>query len=289
MRRREVWLVASLSLACQQGAERGERAVSATVRSSQPGGDPTGIGLMLTLGDQELQYWGVPHRYDPDDPVLLAVERRWEGFASAHPPGSACVAVEGRPREGASSRTEAIRLGGGEGGLVSWLATQGGYRVVTFEPETRWLFSQQAQHFGHEPSCHAYLLRGVSLWQARRPQEPLPIFLEELWPWESLGCDPSMDAIAEAYLRLHGGELSRVSEDELARMLDPVTGGTDMARVMARDALLRDAHMVEGLAASWREGQSLFVVLGQAHLEDQELALRSRLVHERAASVQLEE
>ena len=77
VRRRELWLVASLSMACQQGAERGEPAVSATVLSSQLDGEPTGIGLLLSQSDQELQYWGVPHRYDPDDPILLALDRRW--------------------------------------------------------------------------------------------------------------------------------------------------------------------------------------------------------------------
>ncbi len=241
-------------------------------------GPPSPHSFLIQKGTQRLRFYGMPHSRDPEDPAVVSLEKLWVRFVAATDGQDRVALVEGRVRRLGATREDALAGGGGEGGLLTFLASRDGVPIESPEPEWKDLFRAQEAIFDRATVCHAYYLRSLTL----ANQNGIPATIGETvdggGPLAALGCDLDPVKLRSRHRVLFDAPLDDLVEDPagLRAITDP-SGKGPLSRVLANDAMLRDGAIVKSIHRRWREGRSIFALYGVAHARMQEPALRRAL------------
>jgi hypothetical protein len=221
-----------------------------------------------------LRYFGAAHSYDPGDPQAAAIERAWAEFRPT------LALYEGPTHDPLTDRDAAIR-GGGEAGLVRFLAQRDGVPVRSLDPDHATQASAMiGLGYAAEQVALYFVLLHVAQWTGRDGEaldEHLRSVFDHYARVPGLESTPRTIAQLDAMVRKWLPELADWREIEIGAF-DPLAEDVpgwldDLSRHLTS---LRDAAMVTALRDAMRPGARVFAVAGASHVVRQEPALHRR-------------
>lgn len=239
--------------------------------------------LRFDRGSGALLFFGSAHIYDPEDPQIADIVARWSEFRPT------LAYNEGGDPPAEPALTDAVSRFG-ESGLVRHLGVRDRIPVANIEPPmARQVEDLRAAGFSDEQIKLFFVLRQVPQHQGRtgspmsdaRAIEVLAYFTQVT----GLHGPPATPAqLAAACTRLLPplGDWRDVPQAwfDPAVSRPPAFTGTASLRL----SVLRDAWVVDLLAAAVHRGERVFAVMGASHVVVQEPALRARLGRPRRLS-----
>lgn len=236
-------------------------------------------------GGKRLMYFGAPHTFDPQDPVLTDIEARYGAADPDIVVAEITSGVDGRQEKyrqwaASHSREEVVR-GGGESVFAAWLAIRDGKELKSGEPslqdESRYL---ETQRFSREEMFVFFVVRSLNQYQ--RMEDPQESFEQYVQPqldhlsknlrWRDFPF--TITQFVALYEKITGRPFDIVLEP-LGEMCDPISwpGGPERTRIneAATTSLkFRDLRIVQEIGEALRSHRKVFVVYGASHAVMQE-------------------
>ena len=226
--------------------------------------------INVSKGEQSLVFIGAKHTNDPDDAQYPVMTQHWNTFLLKQSNQHKIALVEGGLRRAvAEDAQSAIRNHGGEGGLLTFLATNVGIEVVSPEPDRKKEADYLAATLGQDEVLLYYGLRQLYQWDREGCIGDLKVTLEDLlayykqtYEWEF---EPTYAFFSSLYEAKMGEPLDPNGIQRAASLVSPTShtsGINDTARMCSN---YRDIHIAQEIQRLWHEGMSLFVVYGSGH------------------------
>lgn len=234
---------------------------------------PVPYVLLADQGPGALLYYGSRHVYDPADPQVADLQRRWASFR----PTLAFNEGGDPPAE----REVAAAMQYGEAGLVRYLARRDNVPVRSLDPP---LADQidSARSAGYEPESVKlfFVLRYyVSYRRAEHPQSPdafiARVLRDPAWAGRLAGPPCDLKELASSYDSLFPQQTDWHAVPDA--FFDPVSTTTILNRISRTVSQHRDRFIMRLLAEAVQRGERVFAVVGASHVVMQEAALAHEL------------
>jgi len=229
----------------------------------------------LTKGNQVLFYFGANHSCDPNNEQYPLLEKLWDEFLQLTKGQDAVVLIEGTLRNVQITKQEAITKGGGEGGLVTFLAHQAGIRRFCPEPDEQELNTELQKAFSaDEISYRMFAQRCLQFNRYKAVDSDLDF--ERFYQGYSTRFDFSeLSHMKSIHDKLFETPFDPNDEQFFYNTTNPVDDKTIINKVCRQASILRDQCIVDHIQQLIAQGKNIFIVYGSSHAVMQEQAIRA--------------
>lgn len=245
----------------------------------------------ISQGEKKLVYFGAYHAYDPADPMLADIKKRFEELQPN------VVVVEGMEKlaQLPPEAMDRVRLAswedaarkGGEAGFALKLAVEAGIDVVSPEPDDRAEIADLEAHgYTKEQIFAFHIYRSVAQYWRQVPDLSINEFLgpyvemfKESVDWQDF--DFSLDHVEKIGKEIWGEAANLEDVDAANARIDPVPWpGTEerqtvINNVARRSSQFRDEQLVAAIRELAKKHERVLVVFGASHAYMQQPALRN--------------
>lgn len=243
-----------------------------------PEDSPTSYFFSLTKGKRTIDYFGVEHSYDPEDPIFDELHKCWSAFMDKTKGKNCALVIEGGRRPPAPSLERAIKRGG-ELSFIRTLAARSVVPAYSPEPSPADEIRLLQGSFPKDHIAYYYLMRMIPQWHRYNPPIDWQLFLSSyLKNFQGIAefqdLDFSLENMAKIHQNLFGNVLDLNKEDFFYDLIGPRRDDNPISKIASKIARLRDESAVKFIAELWKKKKSVFIVYGSEHAIVQEPALR---------------
>ncbi len=242
-------------------------------KSSELGPNPDKYPYTIeaTIHSQAIDFNGMRHINNPEDPSLARTERRFTEFVekSENP----IVFVEGGIRNVDGMSREEVITKYGEPGLFTKLAQDNGVEVQSPEPQPDEEVAELLKIFSAEEIVQYYFSRQLFQWYRMKDKDPNIGTAKEYinkgaarWWNQTPGLEDVVgdyDSLVANFAKKYGFKPEEMP-DELARQ-KLHDESSPMNPVSAASSDIRDRYIFEQIQAAAAAGRDIFVVYGSHH------------------------
>jgi len=246
-------------------------------------GKPPFYKYSITSDGKSFYIFGANHARDPEDKMFPLLREFWNDFIQNDLNSKKILLVEGGIRRLRESETEAIERDS-ESGLLTLWADHNKVMVESIEPTLNDELSQLLTHFNKNEIAYYYFIRTVHQWlRLPKGQSGFEEYITkslthnaETFGWTNY--DFSLTHMKELHVKYFSrdfdNDLETKDETCFLNLFISVKDRSNINRIGAELATIRNIHMVLKIQERWMAGFSIFTALGQSHVILQERAIR---------------
>lgn len=217
-------------------------------------------------------YFGANHSCQPDNEQYPLLRKLWFEFLERTGGLNCVVLIEGSLRGSYQNEDDAIMHGGGEGGLITYLAGKAKINVMCPEPNSLYMGTELLKHFSSDELNYrrfGHIGQQYHRYKKNNPDLKFEQFYDSYHP------DISFNSIQEIHLRLFNTQLDVEDEKWFYDISNPVIIKSKMNLLARQASRIRDEAIVDFIAQLKKQGKNIFIVYGQTHAVMQKKAIEN--------------
>ncbi len=232
--------------------------------------------FVISYDDQHLFYFGANHSCDPENNQYPKLEQFWNEFLAATSGENNIVLVEGSLRNVRDSKIEAITQAGGEGGFITFLASQKSIKRFCPEPTEQELYMKLLENFCKEDIDYLKFAQ-ICLQFHRYKEIDSAINFEIFYQSYSkvINNFQDLNVMKKVHKDLFHNEFDITNERFFYNVVNPVDAYCNINNVARAASQIRDQYIVNCIEMFLKQGKNVFIVYGCTHAVMQENALKS--------------
>ncbi len=235
--------------------------------------------FIVSKEDQYLFYFGANHSCDPQNMQYPVLKKFWDQFVNQmQAQKKECVVlVEGSLRGGPFvSEEDSIINGGGEGGLITFLANKHMIGIECPEPPEEYLYSKLIEKFSQDEIKYKTFAQQVLQFNRHKKTDPelnFDCFISRYKEDQDY-----LEKMKLIHVTLFNEPFNPHDEMFFYHITNPVETKTVINHVCRQASTMRDAYIVDYIKKLVRQNKNIFIAYGATHSIMQESALRNAML-----------
>lgn len=236
----------------------------------------------IQKANQLFQYFGAQHKFTPDHPQFKQLKECWNEFLTETNSKNNVVMLEGDLREVAANEHDAIVIQGGEGGLITYLASKTSCEIICPEPNNSEVVNTLLKKYTREEVLYNRLAQIIIQWHKYEPRQPFEEYINHFLEryrdrYQWLNFEFTLDHFEQIHQQLFNSTFNQNAKNFLQSQVSPSEYNSRINEISRNENLIRDSKIVDTIKEHWDQGKNIFIVFSFSHAMIQEPAIKHLL------------